>query len=86
VLWLDCDREGENICFEVISCVMPHALSRPELRTPGGGQKVFRAKFSAITPADINKAMQNLSYPNEYESLSVEARQELDLKVQNPKP
>ena len=81
VLWLDCDREGENICFEVISCIMPEALSRKELRTPGPKQRIFRAKFSAINPHDIKNAMMTLGAPNENESLSVEARQELDLKV-----
>jgi DNA topoisomerase-3 len=76
VLWLDCDREGENICFEVIRCVEKSMKVNRD-----GKQNIFRAKFSAITPKDIEKAMSSLGSPNENESKAVEARQELDLKI-----
>ncbi len=76
VLWLDCDREGENICFEVIRCVDKFMNHNSNLK-----QYIYRAKFSAITPKDIEKAMLTLGSPNENESKAVEARQELDLKV-----
>ncbi|KAG0718801.1 DNA topoisomerase 3-beta-1 [Chionoecetes opilio] len=76
VLWLDCDKEGENICFEVMNCVEQY-MNRPA----GSEQVVFRAKFSAITDRDIKAAMNALVEPNENESRSVDARQELDLRI-----
>ncbi|KAL8120958.1 hypothetical protein AgCh_017940 [Apium graveolens] len=72
VLWLDCDREGENICFEVIDCTGFH---------PTNGRQIFRARFSSVTEKDIKKAMNNLVAPNRDEALAVDARQEIDLKV-----
>jgi DNA topoisomerase-3 len=75
VLWLDCDREGENICFEVIECV------HSRMNRVRGRQQIFRARFSAVAESDIARAMRTLATPNENESLAVDARQELDLKV-----
>lgn len=71
-------REGENINFEVLDCCM-------HLMKGGGGgahyDRVYRAYFSAINPSDIIKAYNNLGKPDKNQALSVEARQELDLKV-----
>lgn len=88
VLWLDCDKEGENICFEVLDVVWPKMkkLEGNQSSHYGYGdgtkhQQVFRAKFSAVAKPDIEKAMNTLAVPNENESISVDARQELDLKI-----
>ena len=44
-------------------------------------QTVFRAKFSAITDSDIKRAFNSLASPNKNEAMSVDARQELDLRI-----
>ncbi|KPI84912.1 putative DNA topoisomerase III [Leptomonas seymouri] len=71
VLWLDCDREGENICFEVIQVVQS---KRPRVQ-------IKRARFSALTARDLLHAVHNLQAPNKRLSDAVEARQEMDLRI-----
>ena len=46
ILWLDCDREGEAIGFEVMDVCR---AANPRLR-------IRRARFSALIPRDIHQA------------------------------
>lgn len=69
-LFLDCDREGESIGFEVVKA-LPHF-------TP---DRVWRASFSSLAPAEVQRAMRRLGKPNPADAAALEARQELDLKV-----
>ncbi|XP_057419211.1 DNA topoisomerase 3-alpha isoform X2 [Lotus japonicus] len=71
VLWLDCDREGENIAFEVVDVCRP---VNPRLT-------IKRARFSALIERDIHEAVQNLVEPNKFFADAVDARQEIDLRI-----
>ena len=53
ILWLDCDREGEAIGFEVMEAC---AKAQRNLR-------VRRARFSALIPRDIQYALDHLVQP-----------------------
>ena len=73
-LWLDCDNEGENICFEIIQL----------LRNAGyflDDSKIFRAHFSSLTEKALRTAFATPRRPRKALSDAVDARQELDLKI-----
>ncbi|PIK49098.1 putative DNA topoisomerase 3-alpha [Apostichopus japonicus] len=71
IVWTDCDREGENIGFEVINVCLE---AKPNLQ-------VYRARFSEITPQSVSNACNNLVPPDELVSTAVDVRQELDLRI-----
>ncbi|EFC39978.1 predicted protein [Naegleria gruberi] len=76
LLWLDCDREGENIAFEVIEvCKKVNRSLSIE------NDSILRARFSEFTAAAINRAIRNLERPNVLDSMAVDTRQELDLRI-----
>ncbi|CAK9834424.1 DNA topoisomerase 3-alpha [Anthophora retusa] len=71
IIWTDCDREGENIGFEIIQVCQ---AIKPNIC-------VYRAKFSEITQTSVNRALQNLCEPNKALSDAVEVRSQLDLRI-----
>ncbi|ELP93021.1 DNA topoisomerase 3-alpha, putative [Entamoeba invadens IP1] len=71
VLWLDCDREGENISFEVIDVC----------ESVNKHLKVFRAHFNSLVPVEIARAYRTLTPPDKNLSDAVDIRQELDLRT-----
>jgi DNA topoisomerase-3 len=73
-LWLDCDREGENICYEVIETCRSAGLFPCN-------DAVYRARFSSLAEAAIKASFARPARPNPAEAASVDARQELDLKI-----
>lgn len=75
VLWLDCDKEGENICFEVLDCV------RFVMNKKLGNKNVFCVKFFVIIEIDICSVMYCLSEFNRNEVRLVDVWQELDLRI-----
>ena len=71
IIWTDCDREGENIGFEIIEVCK---AIKPSLR-------VMRAKFSEITRVSVERALNGLVQPDLRTSQAVDVRQELDLRI-----
>ena len=71
ILWLDCDREGEAIAFDVMYLCLQKIQNL----------SIYRSFFSAITKRDIENAMLNLGQPDKNQADAVEARQEIDLRI-----
>ncbi|KAL5281975.1 TOP3A family protein [Megaselia abdita] len=71
IIWTDCDREGENIGFEIVEVCQ---AIKP-------GIKIFRAKFSEITTAGVERALNSLVSPDNNMNNAVNIRTELDLRT-----
>jgi len=75
LLWLDNDREGENICFEILDNVKD-CLRKESF------EQIYRVRFSSLVKEDLLAAFENISTgPNYNESRAVDARQIIDLKI-----
>ncbi|EDX05523.1 GD24215 [Drosophila simulans] len=71
IIWTDCDREGENIGYEIIDVCRAIKPNIP----------VYRATFSEITTVAVRRALQQLGQPDKRQSDAVDVRTELDLRT-----
>lgn len=71
VIWTDCDREGEHIGSEIVEICLK---SNSRLQ-------VFRARYSAVTPWELKRAMDHLQRLDERQVAAVNVRSELDLRT-----
>lgn len=70
LLWLDNDREGENICFEVKNICEPFMC-----REGNNVQQVLRAKFSSLEKSDLLASFKAIrDPPNINEAKASDAR------------
>ena len=71
VLWLDCDREGEAIAYEVVDVC----------RKKKASLNLYRAVFSSVDRSSIVQAWRQLQRPDKRKADAVAARSELDLRA-----
>ncbi|RKP11038.1 DNA topoisomerase [Thamnocephalis sphaerospora] len=71
LLWTDCDREGENIAYEISQVC----------RTANRRIEVLRPRFSVISAREIHQACAAPSQLDMQQVHAVEARRELDLRI-----
>ncbi|CAD6999334.1 unnamed protein product [Ceratitis capitata] len=71
IVWTDCDREGENIGYEIIDVCLK---VKPNI-------KVWRAIFSEITKSSVRRALNQLKEPDKRLNDAVDVRTELDLRT-----
>ncbi|CDJ59402.1 DNA topoisomerase III alpha, putative [Eimeria maxima] len=81
VLWLDCDREGENIAFEEGFFSLSAVTLTAAPRWFALCSKVALTEYEFCSGQDVERACQHLQQPNEALAQAADARSEVDLRI-----